>query len=203
MFMLNERESADVDTENMDTDEGGLRYSDHVYFDIVTSDDDEPEVEMSSIVGRCPEVMSHTDEGTDWTPPFESVDLRRPRGTTQEDEEMLDYDDESLQQQYFHQMGIGLFNGKEFSILCLDDLKDVYFPTVLEAEWLYYLYSRIVEFNVRRSRRELDENGRVIRRRWVCSKKGKISWSDQKKEGSGCEPPSEGWGEEIKEGPCI
>ncbi|KAL6194011.1 hypothetical protein ACLB2K_035095 [Fragaria x ananassa] len=30
-------------------------------------------------------------------------------------------------------MGTCLFNGKEFSKLCLDDLKDVYFPTVLET----------------------------------------------------------------------
>ncbi|KAL6225656.1 hypothetical protein ACLB2K_004505 [Fragaria x ananassa] len=55
-------------------------------------------VEMSSMVGRCPEVTSRTDEGTDGTPPSESVDLRRQRGTTQEDEEMSDYDDEYLQQ---------------------------------------------------------------------------------------------------------
>ncbi|KAL6175967.1 hypothetical protein ACLB2K_052605 [Fragaria x ananassa] len=41
---------ANVDTENMDTDEGGLRYNDHLYFDSVTSDDDEPEVEMLSMV---------------------------------------------------------------------------------------------------------------------------------------------------------
>ncbi|KAL6185796.1 hypothetical protein ACLB2K_041922 [Fragaria x ananassa] len=157
----------------MDTDKGGLRYSDHLYFDIITSDDDEPEVEMSSMFGRCPEVTSRTDEGTDGTPPSESVDLRRQRGTTQEDEEMSNYDDGSLQQQYFHQMGTGLFNGKEFSKLCLDDLKDVYFPTILEAEQFYYLYSRIVGLNVRRSRKEMDENGQVIRRHWVCSKEGK------------------------------
>ncbi|KAL6203889.1 hypothetical protein ACLB2K_021160 [Fragaria x ananassa] len=87
---------ADVDTKNMDMNEGGLHYSDHLYFDIVTLDDDEPEVEMSSMVGRCPEVTLHTDEGTDGTLPTELVDLRRSRGTTQEDEEMPDYDDESL-----------------------------------------------------------------------------------------------------------
>ncbi|KAL6200347.1 hypothetical protein ACLB2K_030129 [Fragaria x ananassa] len=44
-------------------------------------------------------------------------------------------------------MGTSLFNGKEFSKLCLDYLKDVYFPTVLEVERFYYLYSRIVGFN--------------------------------------------------------
>ncbi|KAL6124641.1 hypothetical protein ACLB2K_077153 [Fragaria x ananassa] len=168
----------------MDTDEGGgLRYSDHLYFDIITSDDDEPEVEMSSMVGRCPEVTSSTDEGTDRTPPNESVDLRRQQGMTQEDEKMPDYDDESLQQQYFHQMGTGLFNGKKFSKLCLDDLKDVYFPTVLEVERFYYLYLRIVGFSVRRSRREMDENGRVIRRCWVCSKEGKSAGQIEKKKG--------------------
>ncbi|KAL6210469.1 hypothetical protein ACLB2K_015701 [Fragaria x ananassa] len=157
----------------MNTDEGGLHYSDHLYFDIVTSDDDEPDVKMLSMVDRYAEVTSPTDKGTDGTPPTESVYLRRPRGTTQEDEEMSDYDDESLQQQYFHQMGTGLFNRKEFSKLCLDDLKDVYFPTVLDAELFYYLYSRIFGFSIRRSMSEIDENGQVIRRCWVCSKKGK------------------------------
>ncbi|KAL6199347.1 hypothetical protein ACLB2K_029131 [Fragaria x ananassa] len=76
-----------------------------------------------------------------------------------------------------------VFNGKEFSKLCLDDLKDVYFPTVLEAEWFYYLYSRIVGFSVRRSRREMDENGRVIRRRWVCFKERKSPGQTGKKKG--------------------
>ncbi|KAL6208506.1 hypothetical protein ACLB2K_019455 [Fragaria x ananassa] len=83
-------------------------------------------------------------------------------------------------------MGTSLFNGKEFSKLCLDDLKDVYFPTVLEAERFYCLYSRSVGFNIRRSRSEIDENGKVIRRRWVCSKEGK-SPGQTEKEGSGCD----------------
>ncbi|KAL6196532.1 hypothetical protein ACLB2K_032147 [Fragaria x ananassa] len=80
-------------------------------------------------------------------------------------------------------MGTGLFNRKEFSKLCLDDLKDVYFLTVLEAERFYYLYSRIVGFSVRRSRREMNENGQVIRRRWVCSKEGKSLGQTEKEKG--------------------
>ncbi|KAL6189124.1 hypothetical protein ACLB2K_040514 [Fragaria x ananassa] len=155
---------------------------------------------MSSMVGRCPVVMSRTDEGTDGTPPSESVDLRRQQSTTQEDEEMPNYDDESLQQQYFHQMRTGLFNGKEFSKLCLDDLKDVYFPTVLEAEQFYYLYSRIVRFSVRRSMREMDENGRVIRRRWVCSKERKSPGQTRKKKGQDVNLQAKAWEKSSRKG---
>ena len=66
-----------------------------------------------------------------------------------------------------------MFNGKPYRDLTLDDLKDVVFKSVAEADTFYLYYSIAKGFNMRK--RKLDWNSKktmIIRRVLVCSREG-------------------------------
>ncbi|XP_062028647.1 protein FAR1-RELATED SEQUENCE 5-like [Rosa rugosa] len=166
---------------SMDTDEGGLRYNDHIYHETLPSDEDESEDEMSIRFGKCTEVTARSKEATGSGKPAESTELRKSPGIAQEDKTLPDVGVE--RPEFVKHTGAAQLNGKHFEDLTMDDMKAVYFPTVQEAEKFLSLYSRILGFSIRRDRLQKEGNDMVVRRQWVCSKQGLASMKSSKHKG--------------------
>lgn len=165
----------------MDLDEGGLRYSDNKYFDPFSSDDETSEDEIFE--GRCDEqtyVPCPSEEAGRTRTVHQNAELSQSVATAEDIEnvaaEQVGGSEERIHKEFPQ------FNGKDLTVLTMNDMKGVYFPTVEAGEELYALHSKLVGFSVRKDRLETDVNGLVIRRQWVCSKQGEaVSQRRQRK----------------------
>ncbi|XP_024169330.1 uncharacterized protein LOC112175817 [Rosa chinensis] len=152
----------------MENNEGGVCYTDHLYHSSFPSDEEVSDDDGLLQIGEDEEGffcdggekgLGHTSEiGND---KCHLMDMETLDGT--------------------NIGGCVDLNGKDYSNLNMDDMKDVVFSSVCEAEKFYHLYSRVIGFSTRKDRKVRAYRSEfVIRREWVCSKQGKATINAKK-----------------------
>ncbi|KAL6144385.1 hypothetical protein ACLB2K_055078 [Fragaria x ananassa] len=168
---------------NIDLDEiddGGLRFSEENYYHQLSSDGEDSENENV--------VEDLDDVGDDET-------NRGGKGDCENEEkgvESKEYGDELTNEVTnggigggFDSEWLSLLQGKNMKMLRLEDVKDIGFTSVQQAEQFYSYYSYIVGFSTKRykiEKRHVKGTEVIFRRAWACSKEGHCKTLKNKKQ---------------------